>query len=511
MYVLVSTPTSPGSTPETSTFADIDALWEHIKALKGYVEPPTQEGQGMGLSTENRYLKGILVDIYTRLDKEFRSLREGEQSMENIFLKTFLGPSPFNSGVKKVPNQELRAEPFEWKSVMNATTIEVEDAPINFVKEIESMRENIAATKKKMEPVATRVPPEDKQSFLERFKEWKSPAGVPLFKQKTNTVDLSGNTVEYDTETSRVAYMTDIFKPDILPKIGHFEDIAKEHNTESLLGRLYPQTPTIKRVYNQAKVDLFQKLFLDHFTKQTQGYNQNHKETFFCWVLFAASPQRFLADKGITFPVGLTDVLDYDKPKLHDSFESLSRIYVLNAEDISFKVFLNLLKQVIPANHKTLPFEKKRPWEKVCCDTLKTLYEVADGGKAKITADMLEPWIQFFLDAEIVAKKGQQIQSSVLFTDFCAYMTRVVKACDAEALFQPLIDVISIQHFSKIMKETYGIRTQRKAAGNFYVDIDYVKNGSGQGLTATIDAADFADLHREAKTESSWADAFSPA
>jgi hypothetical protein len=500
MYVLVSTPTSADATPTTSTFSNIDTLWEHIQTLRGYAVPPTPDAESLGLSTENRYLKGILVDMYKRLDREFRSLLNAEQSMENMFSNTFLDPSPFDTGAKKVPNQDLRCNPLP-------TTVIREDLQQDFNKHIERVRSDITSWTKRMESVATRLPM-TKEEFMKQKEEWKSPEGVSFFNDTTSTLDLSGNTVEYDADTTRVTYMTDIFKPDVLPKIGHFEEIAKEHNAENLLCRLFPQTTTIKQVYNQAKVDLFQKLFLDNFTKKIDGYNPNYKETFFSWVLFSASPQRFLADKGITFPVGLKDILDYDKPKLHDSFESLSRIYELNAEDISFKVFLNLLKQVIPANHKTLPFEKQRPWEKVCCDTMKTLYEIADGGKAKITADMLEPWIQFFLDAEIVAKKGQQIQSSVLFTDFCTYMTRVVKACDAETLFQPLIDTISIQHFSKIMKDNYRIKTQRKAAGNFYVDIDYLKNGSGQGLTTMIDAADFADLHREAKTESSWANAF---
>lgn len=496
MYVLVSTPTSPGSTPETTTFTDIDALWEHVKTLKGYVEPPTQDAESLGLSTENRYLKGVLVDIYQRLDREFRSLKEGQQELTSLFL----GPSPFNSGVKKVPNQELRAEPFEWKPTMNATTMEIHDAD----EKAFDCKKSQDAAEAKMEAFASTLPPLEGKAFLDALKQQPG-----WFKQKTT--DISGNTVEYDPETSRLSYMTDIFKPDVLPKIGAFEDVAAEHNSEDLLKRIYTAESQTKPVFLAAKLDLFQKLFLDNFTVKTSGYNPNYKETFFCWILFVSSPQRFLAQKDITFPVGLKDVLQYDKVKLHSSFENICHRYTLNPEDHTFQLFQKLLKEVLPRNHKQLEFSKQRSWESVCCETLKILYEIADGKTAKLTTDILEPWIQFFLDAEVVSKKGGQIQSSVLFTDFCAYMSRIAKACDAETLFQHLIDIISIQHFSKTMKETYGIKAQRKAAGNFYVDIDYVKNGAGQGLTAAIGAADFADLHREAKTESSWAAAFGSA
>jgi hypothetical protein len=483
MYVLVHTPTSPGTSAETATFADLEALWEHVKALKGYVEPPTSDAESLGLSTENRYLKGILVDVYMRLDKEFRSLREGEQSKENIFLTTFLGASPFNQGTTKVPSQELRGEPFACELGLNQITSEIEE-DIDWQKEKEKIKEKIKET----------------QTYI------KAPTVVE--KQGTLLTELSGNQVEYDPTETRVAYMNDIFKPDYLPKISVQDsiDLQSSDARELYIERVNQEERMTKIDYNSAKVDIFQKLFIDNFTKKTEGYNPHYKTTFFCWVLFASTPKTFLKKKGVEFPLGLQDVLAYDKQKLYNSFENICHRHVLKLEDDDvFLTYRHILEYLIPKNREKLEFKKQRSWESICCNTLRDLYELEEGSRTKLSPGILDGWIQFFLDSEIVQKKAASIQSSVLFTEFCEYMRKVARFSESEQLFKPLLDSISIQAFSKTMKDIHGIKTQRKAAGVFYLDIDYAKNGAGQGLTDAIAGADFADLHREAKTESNWA------
>ena len=144
--------------------------------------------------------------------------------------------------------------------------------------------------------------------------------------------------------------------------------------------------------------EMFQKLFLDNFTTKTDGSNPKYKEIFFCWILFVSAPQRFLSFKNITFPVGLKDVLEYDKSTLYSSFENICHHYSLDDSDPSFFVYKELLQQVLPAKHKWLDISKQRSWEKVCCDTLNILFEAQDGKMTKVPADIIEPWIQFFLD-----------------------------------------------------------------------------------------------------------------
>lgn len=491
MYMLVATPTSADGKPETTTFTDIDTLWEHVKQIKGYVEPPTPKEEAIGLSTENRYLKGVLVDIYMRLDKEFRGLKSGEQSLEGVFL----GPSPFNQGT-------LRAEPFAFKSEWNSSVLEIEEAP-------QTQEER----KPKEFILKGPVVQIGKESFLEKFKDWKSPAGVPFFAAKSTPLqELSGNTVEFDPQTMRKTYMTDIFKPDILPKPDLSWDAASTHDSDSLFERMKQVRHVPPRSFHSAKVDLFRNLFIENFTKPIANrwdHDSDYNLTFFSWVLFVNFPKRFLASEGKQFPAGLSDILEYDLQGMYSTIEKKIHQHTINQELPAFRTYDLLLKAVMPQKRDEIDFQKQRSWESICCNTLLALYDIEERKETKFPIFHLDGWIQFFLDSEIVGKKGSQIQSSILFTDFVEYMKKIVRATESELLFKPLLDAITIQVFSKAMKDVYGMKTQRKAAGIFYMDIDYAKNmagaGAGGGLTGGIEGADFADLHREAKLESNWA------
>ena len=77
----------------------------------------------------------------------------------------------------------------------------------------------------------------------------------------------------------------------------------------------------------------------------------------------------------------------------------------------------------------------------MCCKTLKAIWS------SSIKPTDLDQWIQFFVKSRLTKQKGLEVQSSVLFQSFSAWLTERV----------PSFGFISVQHFSSRMKSIHGL------------------------------------------------------
>ena len=96
----------------------------------------------------------------------------------------------------------------------------------------------------------------------------------------------------------------------------------------------------------------------------------------------------------------------------------------------------------------------------ICYKTLNSMYD-----ETLVGASVLDDWIALFVKTKLSRTMNGSLQSSIMYSTFSQWLQNSAPESVAKLL--------SIQYFSKVMKETHGFETSRKTAGVFYKNVEW--------------------------------------
>jgi len=225
-------------------------------------------------------------------------------------------------------------------------------------------------------------------------------------------------------------------------------ELTNEHkeNTPDIIERINERSIIMKeseRPIDKSALESLHKFFLDSFCEPSDTDKADHR----CWDLFANFPHTFLRLEEHKW---ISVLMTMPKEQLIKNPPNFHKYSILPNK---FKDYKDLVAKVIMPNFSELIVEK---WKDICCETLKASYA------NKFTPIAMDPWIERFVDENIQTQLHNEIQSSVLYDTFIQW---------ASKRYDHLASVITIQYFSKQMKDVHKFKTHRKASGVFYMDI----------------------------------------
>jgi len=122
----------------------------------------------------------------------------------------------------------------------------------------------------------------------------------------------------------------------------------------------------------------------------------------------------------------------------------------------------------------------------ICYKTLNSMYD-----ETLVGASVLDDWIALFVKTKLSRTMNGSLQSSIMYSTFEQWLQNSAP--------QAIMKFLSIQYFSKVMKETHGFETGRKSSGVFYKNVELKSNVSGDKVeekstavektTSTIDVS----------------------
>jgi hypothetical protein len=187
----------------------------------------------------------------------------------------------------------------------------------------------------------------------------------------------------------------------------------------------------------------------------------------YCYGLFVTYPERFIKNSQEfqdmkdyidrvkdLFTPALHVLLERRKP-LPNSEPGYRAAYVL--ADDSFLPLEAMVGDLMAFHTDHNVWNYKDALE-VCSTTLKDTAFLTN-----VTPVALDDWVDLFVKEKVTKHDTSILQSSIVYTRFESWL-------EARGP-KELSEILSTQHFSKIMKENHGFETIRKAAGMFYKQI----------------------------------------
>ena len=257
-----------------------------------------------------------------------------------------------------------------------------------------------------------------------------------------------------------------ITKPNISEVLKDFQDKTQiknelideqvfehEENKEEIRSRINESRKLTQGPVRPQDIKDLHTFFLEHLCHPLSHGKMDLLEITHGWDQFVSFPHKFLTtgEQCVWVPRLMTatkEALVGVPPKPTDKLYSLRRD--------KFHEYCNLVENVCKFESDAAGFMKP-VIQDMCCKIIKAIQ--CNGVKATD----LDPWIQFFVKSRLTKQKGLEVQSSVLFQTFSAWLTERV----------PSIGFISVQHFSSRMKSIHGFTTHRKASGVFYENVGF--------------------------------------
>jgi len=268
--------------------------------------------------------------------------------------------------------------------------------------------------------------------------------------------------------------------------------IDREKNTAEIMERIKQmETGTIEsQTESQNKsldkiIDYFTENFLETIDVKIQPpwlgpddqYNYIFKNmpilTNACYDLFVAYPHKFIQNSHELETIN--EHINYIKyliclPSIHDriQFRRYSEFkpepgYVrgFSIKQLAFKELTTMISKFIneQKNHGVVHYKDA---VEICYKTLKSMYDVYDD---KFTVSVLDDWIALFVKTKLSKTSNGSLQSSIMYSTFEKWLQNSAP--------QALMNLLSIQYFSKVMKEKHGFETGRKSAGVFYKNVEW--------------------------------------
>ena len=254
-----------------------------------------------------------------------------------------------------------------------------------------------------------------------------------------------------------------------------------EENKEELRSRINESKKLTQGPVRPQDIKDLHTFFLEHMCYPLSHGKMDILEITHGWDQFVSFPHKFLTtgEQCVWVPRLMTatkEALVGVPPKPTDKLYSLRRD--------KFHEYCNLVENVCKLESDAAAFMKP-VIQDMCCKIIKAIQ--SNGVKATD----LDPWIQFFVKSRLTKQKGLEVQSSVLFQTFSAWLTERV----------PSIGFISVQHFSSRMKSIHGFTTHRKASGVFYENVGFTPEKEEEEEESTNEEP---LLHEHSEPPSAW-------
>ena len=417
MYVLVKTPTPPTEKSESYTFQDVYDLLTWATAM---IKAESQK------KTETLRSKPKKKHTEAQEDKKEDEEQEEQEEQEEK-------EEQKEEEQEEEEQEEEEQEEEEQDSVsriINLLKIPTQNPPLS--------SRHMYNTSEYPKPIP--VPP-----ILDNFCE-------PLF---TGTIDREKNTAE------------------IMERIKQMES----GNTESEMESRYKSLDKI--------IDYFAENFLETIDvkKQPQCLGPDDQYNYIlkdipilinaCYDLFVAYPHKFIKNSDeietikehinyIKYLISMPSVYDriqFRKPIEPKPESGYVRGFII--KQLAFTELTTMLSKFIKEqkNHGVVHYKDA---VEICYKTLKSMYDIYDD---KFNVSVLDDWIALFVKTKLNKTPNGSLQSSIMYSTFEKWLQNSAP--------QALMNLLSIQYFSKVMKETHGFETSRKSAGVFYKNVEW--------------------------------------
>jgi len=422
MYVLVKTPTTTTEKSESYTFNDVYDLLTRVAAMV--------KEAAAAAATVHPAKESVEKPVATVQEKEKEKEKEEEEEQEE-------------KEEAQEEKEEAQEEDNEDKGTPLSVLEEETDPMSRIINSLKRPIQDLPLSSRHMYNKSEYPKPPTQPPILDTFCE-------PLF---TGPIDREKNTAE------------------IMERIKQMEAGTIESQTDS-------QTKSLDKI-----IDYFTENFLENIDVKIQPpwlcpsdeYNYIFKDmpilTNACYDLFVAYPHKFIENSHeletikehihyIKYLLGVDSVytrIQFRKYGKSNPESGYMRGFIIKQS--AFTELTNMIYRFIneQKNHGIVDYKDA---VEICYKTLNSMYD-----ETLVGASVLDDWIALFVKTKLSRTMNGSLQSSIMYSTFAQWLQNSAP--------QAIMKFLSIQYFSKVMKETHGFETGRKSSGVFYKNVEW--------------------------------------